>query len=183
MLLVLGIDGLGLTGCVSGRSPASISPPLPATLEPASESGVLSSTEMEDLVAFGEVLVVGGTLGPAERRYLVEHFQDQTVRSPDYLPFYRTTVSTLEHLAGRRFASLDIRERLELVSRYRLAPSRMSPGADPGPFPAEMRILRTRVVPDLISGYYGSPAGWAIVDYQIFPGRCGDLSRYTRAEC
>jgi len=45
-----------------------------------------------------------------------------------------------------------------------------------------MRAIRTRAVPDLIGGYYGSPAGWAVVGYTTFPGRCEDLTRYVRAE-
>jgi hypothetical protein len=43
-------------------------------------------------------------------------------------------------------------------------------------------VVRTRVIPDLIEGYWGSPAGWAAVGYEAFPGRCGDLTRYTRSE-
>ena len=91
-------------------------------------------------------------------------------------------VSTLQRLAGRRFASLEIRERAELIGRHRLTASHVWPGEDLGPFPEEMRALRMRIVKDLIGGYYGSSAGWAVVGYQTFPGRCGDLTRYTRAE-
>ena len=48
-----------------------------------------------------------------------------------------------------------------------------------GPFPDDASLVRTRVVPNLIAGYYASPAGWAVVGYDVFPGRCGDLARYT----
>src|SRR2546422_1875618 len=30
-------------------------------------------------------------------------------------------------------------------------------------------------LPIFLAGYYGSPAGWAVVGYATFPGRCGDL--------
>ncbi len=63
-----------------------------------------------------------------------------------------------------------------------LAASGVRPGEDLGRFPDEMRSLRTRAVPDLIGGYYASPAGWAAVGYDTFPGRCGELTRYTRPE-
>jgi hypothetical protein len=182
LLVILGLDGLGLTGCLSGRSTDRVSPPLPAALEPAAESSALSRAETEDIVAFGEVLVEGGTLSPTERCHLVEYVQGRAVQSPEYLALYRTTVSTLQRLAGQRFALLPVPERLEVISRYGLDPLRLSLGANPDPFPTDMRALRRQVVPDLISGYYGSPAGWAVVDYHIFPGRCGDLTRYTRAE-
>lgn len=180
--LILGIDLAGLMGQLYGHAAAVVAQPAPAVLEPSSKTGTLSRAEMEDLVALAEVLVEGRTLAPAERGHLVEHIEDRTRRSPGHLSLYRTTVRTLERLAGRRVASLELRERIELVARHRLAASQVSPGEDLGPFPEEMRTLRTRAVPDLIGGYYGSPAGWAVVGYATFPGRCGDLTRYVRPE-
>ena len=181
-LLLLGIGPAGSVGCAAGRSVDGASPPTGVDLGPTSATGTLSRAGMEDLVALGEALVEGRTLAPAERRYLVEHIEDRTARSPGYLALYGTTVNTLERLAGRRWASLAMRERLELVARHRLGVSQVRPGEELGRFPPEMRALRTRAVPDLIRGYYGSPAGWAVVGYDTFPGRCGDLTRYTRAE-
>lgn len=168
-LLILGIDAAGVTGLLSG---------------PAAEvvSRRLSTAEVEDLVAFAEVLVEDRALTPAERGYLVEHIEDRTTRSPGYLALYRAAVSVLERLGDRRIASVEIHERTELVARHRLAVTQVLPGEDLGPLPEEMRTLRTRVVPDLIGGYYGSPAGWAAVGYNTFPGRRGDLTRYVRPE-
>jgi hypothetical protein len=182
ILLILGIEGLGLTGCVSSRSTDGASPPLQAIRESAPTSGALSRAEMDDLVALGEVLVLGGTLAPTERRYLVEHVQDRTAHSPQYLALYRSAASTLQRLAGERFARVPINERIDLIDRHRLVSSGTGSESDPGPSRSEMRTLRTRVVPDLLMGFYSSPAGWAVVDYETFPGRCGDLTRYTRAE-
>ena len=153
-------------------------PPLDTT----PERSALSKAEMDDLVAFAEVLVGDETLPLDERGYLVEHIEDRVKRRPGYLSLYRTTVKTLERLAGRRFASREIRERLEVVARHRLSVSDILPGEDLGRFPVEVRALRRRAVPDLIGGYYASPAGWAVVGYQVFPGRCGDLTRYARPE-
>src|SRR5438046_3647000 len=137
---------------------------------------------MQDLLAFAEVLVEGRALTPAERAYLMEHIEDRTRRHPGHLSIYRTTLSVLGRLAGGRMAHLGISQRLELVDHHHLAISQVRPGEDLGPFPEEMRTLRTRAVPDLIGGYYGSPAGWAAVGYSSFPGQCGDLTRYVRAE-
>jgi hypothetical protein len=159
-----------------------MSPPAEATRDPTSTSGPLSRTEREDLIAFGEGLLEGRTLTPAERRYLVEHLEDRTQRSPRDLWLYRTTVSALNRLAGRRFGSLQLRERIELIVRHRLAASQVRPEEELGPFAEELRTLRTLAVPDLVGGYYASPAGWAVVGYETFPGRCGDLTRYTRLE-
>src|SRR6266850_1884037 len=124
LLLLVGIDPVGLVGCVSGRA----TEPVPAALDPRSEPGTLSSAELEDLVAFAEVLVEGKALAPAERAHVVEHIEDRTRRSPEYLSLYQMTARTLERLAGGRMASLEIRERIELAVRHRLGDSRVLPG-------------------------------------------------------
>lgn len=182
VILTLGIDPLGLMGCLSRRDANVASPPVGAAAEQTPTAGPLSGSEMEDLVALGEVLVEGRTLPPIQRRYLIEFIEDRTMRSSRYLSLYRTTVSTLNRLAGRRFATLGVSERTELVARYRLAAWQGSPEQHVDPLPVEMETLRTRTVPDLIRGYYASPAGWAVVGYDTFPGRCGDLIRYTLPE-
>jgi hypothetical protein len=179
-LLLLGIEPVALIGCASRRIASEGSRPAELMLDQPSESGALSTGEMESLAAFGEVLVEGRALPPAERRYLLEHIEDRT-RSPEYLSLYRGAASTLDRLAGRRFASLEVHERIDLIARYRLA-APVRPGENLGPFADEIRTLQIRTTRDLIRGYYASPAGWAVVSYDSFPGRCGDLTRYTRPE-
>jgi hypothetical protein len=181
-LLTLGLYPTGAIGCAAHPAADRGSPPVRAAPDPALE---LSNAEMEDLVAFGEALVEGRTLALGERRSLVEHIVEQTGRGPRYVALYRTTVVMLERLAGRRFASLEIGERVQLIAHHGLAgaPGRAEDDEeDLEPMPQDLRIVRTSAAPDLIRGYYGSPAGWAVVGYQSFPGRCGDLTRYTRPE-
>jgi hypothetical protein len=177
-LLILGLSPVGLMGCASRRVAGRAAPPVRAAPEPGAE---LSRAEMADLVAFGEALVEGRTLDLAGRQSLVEHISDRMKRNPGYIALYRTAVSTLDRLAGRPFASLEIDERLQLIARYRLVGPPEPEGENPGPLAKEMDALRMQTVPDLIRGYYGSPTGWAVVGYQTFPGHCGDLTRYTRA--
>jgi hypothetical protein len=149
----------------------------------AAPSGArLSSSQLDDLIAFAELLVEGRTLSPIERHHLVENIEERIAREQDYFALYRTTVRLLERLAGRRFSSLDLPQRVQLITRHRLHSTDVRPGEDLGRFPDEMRAVRTRALRDLIADYYGSPAGWAVVGYDVFPGRCGDLSRYTRPE-
>ncbi len=160
-----------------GRGAAQAAPPAPA---PASAG--LSATDLEDLLAFAGVLVAGARpLSPDERGHLVDHIGYRVTQGAGYyLDLYRTTVRLLDRLAGTRFSSLDTARRVEVVTRHRLAgPAR----------PGTRRVLSeeaadtlARVVPDLVGGYYASPAGWAVVGYAVFPGRCGDLARYTRPE-
>lgn len=182
LFLILGISPSGPPASWAGRVAEAGPRPGRPPLDPAPGRGTLSATEMDDLIALGEVLVGDGTLALPERGYLVEHIEDRLRRSPAYLSLYRTAVSALARLAGRRFARLEIGERREVIVRHRLAVSEIWPDEDLGRFPAEMRALRKRAVPDLIGGYFASPAGWAAVGYAVFPGRCGDLTRYTRPE-
>lgn len=152
------------------------------TDEPASQSPTLSPAEIESLLAFGEVLVGDRALSPAERRYLAGHIEDWAQNLPGQLSDYRTAVRLLERLAGKPFSSLEIADRIRLLGRYRLDARVLPRGEDPERFGREVQLVRTNVVTALIEGYWGSPAGWAAVGYEIFPGRCGDLGRYTRPE-
>jgi hypothetical protein len=162
----------------AGRQSLAAAQPAPRPAEPLTET--LSASGLDDLVAFGEVVVGPGPLTPIERGFLVDHIQYRVPRASGYyLSLYRTTVGLLERLAGARFASLDVDQRNAVVTRYRLSSSRVWPDEDLGPFPEDARAVRTRVVGDLIGGYYGSPAGWAVVGYDAYPGRCSDLARYT----
>jgi hypothetical protein len=182
VLLILGIKPVGLFGCVPRQAGNRTFQPVGAAGDQPVETKRLSPAEMEDLLAFGEVLVEGRPLTPSERRYLADYIAERTTSAPWYLSLYRTTVGTLERLAGRRFASVGLPERVELISRYRLAVAQVRSSEDLGPLREEIRLLRRRAVPDLIRGYYSSPVGWAVVGYQSFPGRCGDLTRYTSSE-
>jgi hypothetical protein len=137
---------------------------------------------MEDLIAFAEIVVEGRPLSSGGRADLVAHVEDRLERRPGSLELYRTTVRLLERLAGRRFSALDVAARVELVTRHRLGVSDVRPSEPLGPFADDVRAVRSRVVRDVAGGYYASPSGWAAVGYAAFPGRCGDLTRYTRAE-
>lgn len=146
-------------------------------------SATLSEPELEDLVAFAETLVGDGPLSAAEREYLVDHIERRATQGGGYyLKLYQTTAGLLDRLAGVRFSSLDFARRVALMTRHNLTFSDMRPAEPLGALPDEARAVRTRAVPDLISGYYGSPAGWAVVGYGAFPGRCSDLARYTGPE-
>ena len=84
LLLIAGIGPAGLMGCASGRAAG----PFPTALDPPSTPGALSSVELEDLIAFAELLVESRTLSRAERGYVVEHMEDRIKRSPEYLSLY-----------------------------------------------------------------------------------------------
>lgn len=152
-------------------------------LDASSPTGALSPAELATVVAFGEILVDGGTLPPLERGYLVEHVDDRTRRVPGFLALYRMTAELLDGLAaGASFATLAADERVRLVTEHRLTAAEVATRELLVPFSRRQLTVRAMAVPDLMVGYYASPAGWAVVGYETFPGRCGDLTRYTRPE-
>jgi hypothetical protein len=173
-------EGLLLALGWRARVAAADSPPSPPG--PAAGAEILSDLELRDLVAFAEIVVEGRPLSPAERQHLVEHVESRVERDPESLALYRTTIALLARLAGAPFSSLDAARQTALITRYRLGVSRVRPGESLGPFPDDEQTVRTRVVPDLIGAYYRSPPGWTVVGYAAFPGKCGDLARYTRSE-
>jgi len=145
----------------------------------AEASARLTPGEIETLVSLAEAIVDDQPLSPAARHDLAESIADATHRSEDQRAVYRATAVLLDRLAGGAFARLDLGDRVALVGRHRLDVRTVAPADTVS---EETGAVRTRVVPDLIAAYWGSPAGWAAVGYEAFPGRCGDLTRYTRPD-
>ena len=148
----------------------------------ATAPGVLSEREMRSIVAFTGVLVEGRELAAQEVGYVVEHVTDRAGKTPGYLALYRRTAGLLDRLAGAPFESLSLEQRTTLMVRHRLTDSDVRIREYLLPWGREALAVRALTVPDVIGGYYFSPAGWAAVGYQTFPSRCGDLTRYTSAE-
>ena len=182
LLVLLGISAVGPACRAWWRAREAAAQPVGPGLSPP-PAEPLSQTALDNLLAFGEIVVKGRSLPGAERRYLASYIEERAEEASGYYGTnYRTAVGLLNRLAGSPFSSLDFDQRIALVTRHRLMSSRVLPDEDLGPFPEDVRAVRTQVVPDLIRGYYGSPAGWAAVGYDTFPGRCGDLARYTGPE-
>lgn len=148
----------------------------------ATAPGVLSEREMRTIVAFTAVLVEGRELAVPEAGYVVEHVTDRAGKTAGYLALYRKTAGLLDRLAGAPFESLPLKQRASLMVRHRLTDSDVRIREYLLPWGREALAVRVLAVPDLIGGYYLSPAGWAAVGYEAFPGRCGNLTRYTSAE-
>jgi hypothetical protein len=151
-------------------------------LDESSPTGTLTRDELQTVVAFGEILVEGRALSSTERECLVEYLNDRTRGVPGYLELYRTAAALLDRTAGQPFATLDAGRRAAVMVSRRLVDYDVRTREYLLPFRRQELALRTLVVPDLIEGYYRSAAGWAIVGYAAFPGRCGDMLRYTRPE-
>jgi len=148
----------------------------------ATAPGVLSGREMQTIVAFTAVLVEGRELNTQEAGYVVEHVTDRAGKTPGYFSLYRKTAGVLDGRAGAPFSSLSLEQRIALVMRHRLTDSDVRIRECLLPWSRATLAARALAVPDLIGGYYLSPAGWAAVGYEAFPSRCGELTRYTGAE-
>ena len=149
--------------------------------EPAT-TGDLSEKEMESLISLAEVLVDEKDLTQDERDCVHAHVGDRTQNDPGYLTLYRLTVARFDGLAASPFSVRSRGERRYLAEQSGLLNRRINNREWLYPFGKEDRMIRAIALPDLIEGYYRSAAGWAVVGYSVFPGRCGDLKRYTRAE-
>ena len=137
---------------------------------------------MRTIVSFAAVLVEGRELDAQEASYVVEHITYTAGKTPGYLALYRKTADLLDRLAGTPFSSLSLEQRISLMVQHRFTDRDVRIREDLLPWGREILAVRALAVPDLIGGYYFSPAGWAAVGYRAFPGRCGDLMRYTSAE-
>ena len=145
----------------------------------ASEPGRLLPAELDTLIAFGEVVVDGRAPSADARATLTEAIADAIGRAPDRINRCRGAARLLDRLAGRKLASLTLVDRDALIVRHRLDVRAV---ADEPAVTDDARFIRTSLAPELIDAYWRSAAGWAAVGYQAFPGRCGDLVRYTRPE-
>ncbi|HTY77654.1 MAG TPA: hypothetical protein VMI34_07545 [Candidatus Bathyarchaeia archaeon] len=148
----------------------------------ASLVGRLSGRALDNVVAFGESLVEGRVLSGAERMFLLEHVEYRAANTPGYRALYEVTSHRLDELTGRRFAALSIDDRIAVLSAHRLDAYNVRRREYLVPFGRRDLAIRSLVARDLVDGYYRSPAGWLAVGYSAFPGRCGELTRYTRAE-
>ena len=132
-------------------------------LRTQSEGGPSHSRLVQDTLgkrhACGELLVEGRALTPEERADLTVYVVDAAITSPDALTLYRTTSRLLDRLAGTRFATLGLEQRRALLVRHHL--DRLPPRGDEDKATPEVAAIRTRIITDLVEGYWSSPSGWA----------------------
>ncbi|MBI5406500.1 MAG: hypothetical protein HZA18_02250 [Nitrospirae bacterium] len=151
-------------------------------LNSSSQTGILSKEEKETIIAFAEVLVKEKSLSIEERKYIIEHIDYRTQNTPGYLSIYRQTASLLNRITKSQFVTLDLSDRSKIVIHHNLISHQVRMWEYLNPFQRQELAIRTYAVPDIIKGFYSSPAGWALVGYDIFPGRCSNLFRYTHSE-
>lgn len=142
----------------------------------------LTAADIDTLLALAEVAARGRAFSLDERRAVSDEIGYWARQSADQRDYYHIAVRLLDRLARRPFARLRLDDRIQLVDRYRLNVRAVPPAEDPVSAGRDARIVRERVVPNLIEAYWGSAAGWVALQYMTFPGRCGDLVQYTRSD-
>lgn len=150
-------------------------------IDRSAQPGRLTRREMDAVLAYAEVLVSDTPLSGAARDELEHHVSDRSEHEPGYRALYRLTVDVLDEAAGGDFAARPPDERRRAVHGRHL--HRYDVRARHWLWPLDRRSLTVRALAgrDLVAGYFLSPSGWALVGYDAFPGRCRDLSDYTRA--
>ena len=133
-------------------------------------------------MALAEALVADAALPEADLVQIGEHIDDRALVRPGYLALYRAAAESLDRLGPAPFASLSLVDRIELVTRHELERPALRLRDHARLFGRGLLAIRALVAPDLVSGYYLAPSGWATVGYLVFPGRCGGLERYTSPE-
>ena len=150
-------------------------------IDRSSPPGRLSRDEMDTVLAYADVLLADTGISRAARSELEQHVSDRCEHEPGYYAAYRLAVSVLDETERTRFARRSLDERRRVVHGRNLHRYDVRARDWLWSFDRQALAVRALVGRDLVTGYFLSPSGWAVVGYAAFPGRCRDLTDYTRA--
>ncbi len=159
-------------------------------LEEDSPTGELTPREMATVMALAEVLVPidGGFRGIEE--VIERHVRQRTLQTKGYLQEYRKAVALLDETAEAvtghgPFMELSKAEREEVVAallwKYN-ADDHMVRRLERLFLSKEGLTFRRFIVRDILAAFFrkSRQAAWAIVGYDLFPGRPQDPQAYAR---
>lgn len=173
-LVAFGLRRLGVLGDLRARVSNALRP----SLDPQAPTGTLAPAELATLVAFAEVVVAGESISGIGRDAVRTVLARDAEERPGYQALCADASRLLDELAGGAFVALPLADRIALVARQRLG----LPVGRLELFRLGSRrplIVRDVLVPELLTAYYDSPAGWADVGYRRPYGECGDGRAYT----
>jgi hypothetical protein len=182
-LVVLGgaLAAVGARRGLVGALRAAFSSALRPTLDPSAPTGPVPPSALTTLLAFAEVVVVGESLAGAGRETIQAALQEGATSRAGHRALCEAAAALLDRLAGGSFASLSVAERTALVAEHRLAEHPVGRLELLSPRNRVAFALRDLLVPELITTYYDSPAGWAEVGYRRPYGECGTGREYATA--
>jgi hypothetical protein len=146
------------------------------------ELGTLSPTEMDTVLAYAEVLSDITDFSEETRQYMGNHIQARTQKDAGYFSLFRMTATFLNQMKKGEFSKLSRLDRVSALQKHGLMSCRVHRRECFSLFGRSERTIRALAAADLVSAYYRSPAGWAVVGYAYPRGYCADLTRYTRPE-
>ena len=163
-------------------------------VDPATGTGPLSP-DLERRLWSLAVVLLPSRIEPEGRSAVEEHLRWRALESPGYRAAFAEGLALLDQETTNRFRKQvrfgDLsREEANQVLGSLLA------GIDPHPryrqVPREVLLsyfdhgrlarfhFRRHVVSEILHAYYQSGAGWALVGYEAYPGRCGGPGFYSR---
>jgi hypothetical protein len=175
------LAAVGLRRGLVGMLRAAFSNALRPTLDPAAPTGPLPPPALGTLLAFAEVVVVGEALPGGAREAIRTSLDESATTRAGHRALCEAAAALLDRLAGGTFATLSVSERTALVAEHRLAEHPVGRLELLSPRNRVAFAVRDLLVPELITTYYDSPAGWAEVGYRRPYGECGEGREYTRA--
>jgi hypothetical protein len=163
-------------------------------VDPATGAGPLSP-DLERRLWSLAVVLLPSRIEPQGRAAVEEHLRWRALESPGYRAAFAQGLALLDQETRNRFPNQvrfgDLsREEANQVLTSLLA------GIEPYPrfrqVPREVLLsyldrgrlarfhFRRHVVSEILHAYYQSGAGWALVGYEAYPGRCGGPGFYSR---
>jgi hypothetical protein len=163
-------------------------------VDPATGTGSLNPDLARRLWSLAVVLLPS-RIEPEGRSAVEEHLRWRAMESPGYLAAFQKGLALLDQETRKRFpkqarfADLSREEGSKVLASLLV-------GIDPYPrsreVPREVLLsyvdqgrlerfhFRRHVVSEILHAYYQSSAGWGLVGYEAFPGRCGGPGFYSR---
>ena len=134
-------------------------------------------------------------LAPIEKSAVEEHLRWRAEESPGYRAAFTQGLALLDRETRNRFPKQVRFGALSREEGNQVLTSLLA-GIDPYPrfrqVPREVLLsyfdqgrlerfhFRRHVVSEILHAYYQSAAGWGLVGYEAFPGRCGGPGFYSR---
>ena len=163
-------------------------------VDPAAGTGPLSP-DLEQRLWPLAVVLLPSRIDPEGRAAVEEHLRWRALESPGYRAAFTQGLALLDEETKNRFPKEVRFGDLSREEANQVLTSLLD-GIDPYPryrqVPREVLLsffdqgrlarfhFRRHVVSEILHAYYQSAAGWALVGYEAFPGRCGGPGFYSR---
>jgi len=163
-------------------------------VDPGTGTGPLSA-DMEGRLWSLAVVLLPSRIKPEGRSAVEEHLRWRALESPGYRAAFEQGLALLDQETRKRFPQQVRFQDLSREQANQVLTSLLA-GIDPYPrfrqVPREVLLsfvdqgrlarfhFRRHLVSEILHAYYQSGAGWALVGYEAYPGRCGGPGFYSR---